>query len=671
MRTDRNDAAFFGAADTDRRSDRRGPAWALLSLLIASPVNAQMPTWHLAGPDGGPIEDVAASATSLYAATWAGVYRSLDEGRHWMRSGSGIPQGHPILRLAISPTDPDVLWAYGNGAHWRSSDGGASWERAGAEVPEGLWPIRFDDAVNGDSLVAYHYGERLLWHTGDGGTSWRTLAIGSGGHGWLDTFAVDARHRRYYAIADGQLLTAPSGTDSWRVLGQYSYNQTQLLPDGSGQGLILVFRNFENYRVVRYDIPTRGYSDVLSLPDAAWPIIDPTTDGRLWLQTSEYDGTASWHLRESRDFGRSWDAPHSSGPVHTLTADPNRPDRLYGTGPRGFSVTDDVGRHWETRTRGIPLAVVNAAALAADDPTRILAGTELGEVWLSNDGGVRWNGPAAGLSGAPILALAYAPSMPTLAFATTRDGLYRSDDGGQQWHLLPSSGLPSDDGSIDRLIVDGGDASLLAARTRGGGLYWSNDAGRTWRRGESSVVQIQASPNGQRIYALQQPWPNATQWLRLLRADRHGAPFERVDAQTLTMALAVNPHADNVILALSNETGGDLSYATRLSSDGGTTWMERDRLFLSRSGDVRLRFDPCDSRTVYATTSGSTFARSHDLGLSWTYETLPADGGRLSELSAACQQGHSYLTVHSGPRGVMVREPQPVDAIWREGHDGD
>lgn len=654
-----------GTEDRTRSLARAAVPLALLA------VSAQAAPWHMRGPDGGPVSDVVASPTSLYAATQAGVYRSLDDGRTWSRSGAGMPPGNPIARLAISPTNPDVVWAYGDGIHWRSGDGGASWMRAGPETTERLWPVTFDDAGNGDSLVTYRQGERLLWHSADGGTSWRTLAIGSG-VGWLDSLAVDARHRRYYAIADGQLLTAPSGTGSWRVLGQYSYSQTQLLPDGSGRGLMLVFRNIENYRVVRYDIPTRTYSESLSLPDGGWLFGDPTTPGRLWLQIAEYDGTQSWQLRESRDYGRSWDAPHSSVPVRTIAADPHRSDRLYGTGLEGLSISDDVGRHWETRTRGIPLAQVNAVALHPHDPTRILAGTALGEIRLSDDGAAQWSEPATGLPGTPILSLAYAPSEPAIAFASTASGLFRSDDGGRTWRTVATGGLPETGGAIDTLIVDAANASLLTARTQGDALYWSDDAGMNWRLGAAEIVRIAAAPSGRRIYALQQPWPNSPgRWFRLLRAERHGTAFERVEEYPLTMAVAVNPHADNVILALSNATGADLSYATRLSSDGGATWLERDRLFLTNQRAVRLQFDGCDSRTVYATTSGSTFARSHDLGLTWTYETLPASGGTLHELSTACHQHRSHVVVHGGARGVLMREPQTVDAIWRWGYDGD
>jgi photosystem II stability/assembly factor-like uncharacterized protein len=648
------------------------PAAVALSAAMFVPAESMAASvWRSAGPDGGPVEHVAASATTLYAATQSGVYRSFDEGRQWTWSSAGMPRAYHVRRVDISPTDPNVLWAYGDSAHWRSGDGGTSWTRMDPGWPPDFKPVVFDDASNGDSLVTFRSGERLLRHSTDGGFSWRRLGFGTSGQGRVDTFAVDARHRTYYAIVDGRLLTSPSGVGVWRVLSHHPYGQDWLLPDGSNDGLILGFQNIESYRVMRYEIPTGTYQQVLDLPNGGWPIADPATPGRLWLQTWGYDGAITYQLRESRDFGRSWDAPHSTGALRTLAADSHLPGRLYGASLRGFALSDDAGRHWETRTRGVPQAIVNAVALDPRDPTRFLAGTELGEVLLGTGDGTQWSSPATGLSGAPVLALAYAPSMAMVAFAATREGLYRSDDGGLHWNRISSTGLPSDDGSIDRLIVDAGDISLLTARTRGGGLYWSDDAGLTWRLGESNVLQIEASPNGRRLYALQQPWPNTNRWLHLLRADRHGAPFERVDERTLTMALAVNPHADNVILALSNETGASLSYATRMSSDGGHTWHERDRLFLSWTSDVRLRFDPCDSRTVYATTSGSSFARSRDLGLTWEYEELPLRGDRVSELSTRCHRGRNHLTVHGGPRGVLVREPETVDAIWRWGYDGD
>lgn len=650
-----------------------------IALSMANQTLAGLPiasNWRFGGPDGGPVDDVAASATSLYAATQAGVYRSLDEGRHWTWSGSGMPIGHPILRLAISPTDPNVLWSWGERTHWRSGNGGVSWTRIGEGSLERFAPVAFDDETDGDSLVTYSLydpslSEPTLRHSSDGGASWQPYAIGAETSGWLDTFAIDARHRRYYALADGRLLTAPAGTGEWQQLGHYSYAQSMLTPDGSGQGLILGFQNIENYRIVRYDIPTSTYQDVLSVPSAGVMIADPVIAGRFWLQTSDYDGSVYWQLRESHDFGRSWAMPHDRSEVRAISADRHVRDRLYGTSLRGMAWSDDAGRRWETRTSGIPLALISAVAPDPRDPARLLAGSEVGDIWLSVDGGRQWSAPASGLPGTAVLSLVQAPSTPEVVFASTRSGLYRSDDSGTQWRAVASSGLPEAGGTIDALIVDAKDASLLTSLTRDGGLYWSDDGGHNWRLGASEITRIEAAPNGRRIYALQRPWPNATNWLRLLRADRHGAAFARVDEVTLTMALAVNPHADNVILALSNETGSDMSWATRLSSDGGVTWHERDRLFLSLQGTVRLRFDPCDSRTVHATTSGSVIARSRDLGLTWEYQQLPLRGGRASELSAACHAGRSHVAVHGGPRGVLVREPEAVDAIWRWGYDGD
>jgi photosystem II stability/assembly factor-like uncharacterized protein len=58
-----------------------------------------------------------------------GVYRSIDGGRSWKASASGMNPEASVTDLVFDPTDPEVLYAADlSSGVYRSEDGGTSWQ---------------------------------------------------------------------------------------------------------------------------------------------------------------------------------------------------------------------------------------------------------------------------------------------------------------------------------------------------------------------------------------------------------------------------------------------------------------------------------------------------------------------------------------------------------------
>ena len=78
-----------------------------------------------------------------------------------------------------------------------------------------------------------------------------------------------------------------------------------------------------------------------------------------------------------------------------------------------------------------------------------------------------------------VYALAASPGFARdgVCFAARASGLYRSDNGGNNWIKI-GSGLP--DGVIFALAVDPGNPSTVYAAPSAGGLYRSTDAGASF-----------------------------------------------------------------------------------------------------------------------------------------------------------------------------------------------
>ena len=65
----------------------------------------------------------------LVAGTLKGIYRSMDDGKHWqLISPEGSTEIHEVESLAIDPVDPKVIYAGTWHLPWKTVDGGEKWE---------------------------------------------------------------------------------------------------------------------------------------------------------------------------------------------------------------------------------------------------------------------------------------------------------------------------------------------------------------------------------------------------------------------------------------------------------------------------------------------------------------------------------------------------------------
>ncbi len=74
--------------------------------------------------------------------------------------------------------------------------------------------------------------------------------------------------------------------------------------------------------------------------------------------------------------------------AYALAYDPRNPKIIYVGASEGLYLTKDEGTHWYLLDKG-PKGVV-AIVMHPSDPSRILAGTADGRIFLSRDGGQTW-----------------------------------------------------------------------------------------------------------------------------------------------------------------------------------------------------------------------------------------------------------------------------------------
>jgi len=461
----------------------------------------------------------------------SGLYISWDGGQTWKRetSKNGLPKG-PLgkINVAIAPSDPSLVYALveaGKTQLLRSEDGGETWRTVNDSRAMGNRPFYYNrllvDPQNPDRV--YHIAGDLSV-SDDGGKTFRSIVRGKGVHVDHHALWIDPADPDYLVDSnDGGVYISEDRGKAWRFvanlpLGQYyevavddevPYHVYGGLQDnGNWRGPSETWRGsgIRNYRWVSI-----GFGDgFATLPDPNAPRYGFTE----WQQGNlmRYDlktGYLHWIKpappSDSVKLRYNWNAPVVVSPFDSNT--------IYQGAQFVFRSTDD-GNSWEPispdlttndpawqqqdRSGGLTYDVTGAEGYTtiftlAVSPVRrgvIWAGTDDGNVQVTQDGGKSWTNVQAKMPGKPrnawvshIEASHYAAGT---AYAAVHDYMrgdkstyvYETTDYGASWKRLPTKGV---DGWARTILEDPVNPKLLWLGTEFG-LYFSLDGGSIWQQ---------------------------------------------------------------------------------------------------------------------------------------------------------------------------------------------
>ena len=309
----------------------------------------------------------------------------------------------------------------------------------------------------------------------------------------------------------------------------------------------------------------------------------------------------------------------AGGDVRTMGTDTREPDSFYiGTVDGHIFASKDAGAHWKLIGRVGDRADTVVMAIIVDrrESRRLFAATRTlgqggGGVFRSDDGGATWK--QAGLAGQTVRALVQAESDPTLFFAGTLDGVYRSRGDNGSWERI-SPANHADLRNFDSLLSDPRDPNTLYAGTYH--LPWkTTDGGQHWQSvptgmvDDSDVMSITFDPaNPDRVYA---------------------------------SACSGIYHSDN----------------------GGAHWAKYGGIpFLSRRTQI-IRQDPTNPAIVYAgttdglwktTNAGTTWSRVS--APNWTISALILDSRRPGRIVLGVEGQGIYISHDSGSTFTATNE---------------
>lgn len=258
---------------------------------------------------------------------------------------------------------------------------------------------------------------------------------------------------------------------------------------------------------------------------------------------------------------------------------------------------------------------VEALVFHPTNPSILYAGTQ-GGVYKTTDGGATWVLKNSGLILSRfVVSLAIDPSNPETLFAGHYGGISKTTDGGENWD---DKGAQTG-GFIFAIVVQS--SNIIYAGSFGGGMFKSTDGGNQWNAinsglGNHFVISLAKDVDG-KIYA-------GTLGGGIFKSTNGGGNWSPVNNglnSPYVDALAVDPVNPSIVYA-------GTSWGLHKSVNGGASWVDLDPTDFGYVEDVAI--DPSNTQIIYvgrAFTSYDNpanyhaFGRSTDGGASWSNST--------------------------------------------------
>ncbi|MCS7060810.1 MAG: hypothetical protein RMN25_06545 [Anaerolineae bacterium] len=387
-------------------------------LILAALENARAPVAHFEGASSAPplpsiVRDFAVDETSgvVYAATNAGIFRSLDQGDTWQPISRGLPDVDTQNVLVDAQRQALYAAVYGVGV-FVSQDGGISWREA-------------NRGIEGRPLT---------------------------------TIALDPRTGALYSGTDGYgVYVSLDGGEQWTITGGGLINRyvAQLMP-GLQVGELLAATDRGISRSTDAGA-TWEQLGAVALPTPAWALtIDPVS-GTVWAATDR--GILRFEPR-----GAHINLTHiglSGFAARAVAFDPQSRHLYAGVLTQGVFRSSDGGVTWSPLNHNLPSIRIQTLHIGPEG--NLFAGTDSGIFWLPARG-MEWSAPRVAPVSRHVLALAVDQNTGQVYAGTAGGGVFRSQDSGLSWQPV-SIGLG--DGLVQSLTIDRGSGMIYAATSTG------------------------------------------------------------------------------------------------------------------------------------------------------------------------------------------------------------
>ncbi len=474
----------------------------------------------------------------LLAATGNGLQRSIDDGLTWMPVSLN---GFYLFNVMVHPADANQVYVGTQGGGiLRSTDGGVSFTAVNNGVPFSRTTSIIGDLNDPDRVVASlitlnqqgSFSEGVIVTTDNGGSGWTTTL--SGILPLYDAAACATNTDVMYAASFGNgLHQSLDGGETWSQVnvGGTLINEVAVAPSNCNA----VYASVYPLGIYRSSDGAQAFTGPLATGiDSEQPrlmklSVDPSDSSRVlggnhsgvfltndsalnWTRVSGIqavltrslsvaaDGTkvfmSTWGqgLWEKPNVGSPWAMSSSLGRDYgfMVQADPYEQNRIFVGGWPEFAVSNNGGTSFTEPLSGPSNTF--AVAFHPTDAQVVYAGSQLGGIWKSGDGGTNWvasdNGlPSAWDTGTCICqdtrAVLVDQNTPSTVYAGTNlMGFFRSTDDGATWQ---AAGPELDGETVHCLVQSGSDIYACVA---GKGVWRSTDSGTSFSHVSQGMQEL-------------------------------------------------------------------------------------------------------------------------------------------------------------------------------------
>jgi len=428
------------------------------------------------------------SASTFYAATDTGFFKTTDSGASWVPHNEGLTTTF-LQALAVDPTDSENLYVGTSRGTFKSTNGGTSW---GNVLPDNFSNNLAIDPTDPSTIyVASSHG---VFRSTNGGASWTLRNTGRPNRAVI-SIAVNPRTPDHiYANAVG--------------LGFYRSTNAGASWSEQNEGF--------NAHVI-YDVAIDQHDPDVVFAVGGGRLIYRSTDGGMnWTGTNQNLGAVHEVVIDHADNeiihvstfigpyrsinrGASWNPSNVSDFTFALSQHPQDSNILLtGTIGQGIYRSTDRGVTWQLSNAGIGdgFQVFSIAHDPTNGDIAYASGQGQNTVYKTTDAGVSWTSKDNGLVGSSFLALGVNPHNSEEVYVGTQVGLMRSMNGGDSWQLtslVDTFAYPSDPEQL--FVSDFFD-----------GVFGSVTSGLTWEPvnmglGTTRIEGIALTPDASKLYA--------------------------------------------------------------------------------------------------------------------------------------------------------------------------
>ncbi len=474
------------------------------------------------------------------AATEAGIYKSVDDGKTWEKLTEGLPTGLlGKIDVAVTPADSKIVYALveapdKEGGLYKSSDQGKTFKQVSDHSGIRTRPFYYTnlrvDPKNPDLLYALATGN---YKSTDGGKNWEYLRPPHGDN--HDMWINPENPQLFIQSNDGGANVTFNGGETWstqfnqptaeiyqvEVDNQYPY---WLYGGQQDNYSTIAVPSNEPYSIQNnagYIINTGGCETGPAVPNPINPnIVFANCKGRFGVFNKLTGEEKAYYVGASYMYGHNpKDLKLRFQRVSPIHVSPHDPRVVYHTSQYVHRTTDE-GITWETISPDLTAFEADKQVISGSPITRDITGEEYystiyairespvkagviwtgandGPIYVTQDNGANWKNvtPPKVAKGGRVDAVEPSPHNPAKAFATIlryqlgdwKPYIVKTTNYGKSWELI-TNGIPSDY-PVRVVREDPKREGLLFAGTEYG-LFISYNDGANWEAFQNNLPVV-------------------------------------------------------------------------------------------------------------------------------------------------------------------------------------